>query len=51
MHPAALPAWQAKVEAAIAASRQSAPQPSSYALASGARAHVSLNVGRGSGLY
>ena len=51
MHHANVPAWQAKAQAAIDRSRQSAPQPSSYVPAEGARAHMSWNEDRTSGLY
>jgi lipoprotein-anchoring transpeptidase ErfK/SrfK len=50
VHRANVPAWQAKAQAAIERSRQSAPQPSSYDPADG-RAHVSWNGSRTSGLY
>jgi hypothetical protein len=51
VHRANVPAWQAKAQAAIERSRQSAPQPSSYDPADGTRAHVSWNGSRTSGLY
>ena len=50
-HQATLPAWQAKAQAAIERSRQSMPQPSSYAPADGTHAHTSWNVDRPGGLY
>ena len=50
-HQAKLPAWQAKAQAAIERSRQSVPQPSSYAPAGDTGAHMSWNVDRPSGLY